>query len=99
MEWNIPPGMEDEVLDFYINKVGPCISSSPDVLRFRLFKITSARKWVDNEYMDIDKSTLHTYFTLVELATDEWPWSVVVDLADDVKWSSYFESQTVVVSI
>jgi hypothetical protein len=44
-----------------------------------------------------EKDELHTYFTLVELESEQWPWDVVVDLAEDERWKNYFEGQQVVV--
>jgi predicted enzyme related to lactoylglutathione lyase len=98
MEWTVGADKEEEVLKFYHDIVGPTISASPDVLRFRLFKVDSGRT-VDKgqKTTPMDKATLHKYFTLVELEAEEWPWDVVVDLAEERGWKDYFESQTVVV--
>ncbi|KAF2127539.1 hypothetical protein P153DRAFT_319820 [Dothidotthia symphoricarpi CBS 119687] len=96
MEWHLPADMEDKVLDYYINDVAPGIMTSPDVLRFRLFKVKNATVWEKNTHTTLDKTALKTYFTLVELAGDEWPWAAIVDMAEDERWKAYFESQTVV---
>lgn len=98
MEWTVAADKEEEVLKFYQETVGPTISSSPDVLRFRLFKIDYAVT-VDKESKSTvkDVQQLHRYFTLVELEAEEWPWDVVVDLAEEQGWKDYFETQQVVV--
>jgi hypothetical protein len=41
---------------------------------------------------------MHTYFTLIELETEEWPWETVFELAENEKWKKYFEAQSTVVS-
>ncbi|USP75540.1 hypothetical protein yc1106_02814 [Curvularia clavata] len=97
MEWTVAADKEEEVLKFYQETVGPTIASSPDVLRFRLFKIDCAMT-IDKEqqcnFKDVQQ--LHKYFTLVELEGEEWPWDVVVDLAEEQGWKDYFETQQVV---
>ncbi|KAF5853474.1 hypothetical protein GGP41_002056 [Bipolaris sorokiniana] len=97
MEWTIDEAREEEVLKYYYEVVGPTISSSPDVLRFRLFKLDRAVV-VDRDQKRtfLDSKGLHRYFTLVELESEEWPWDVVVDIAEKPGWAEYFETQTVV---
>ncbi|RYN32075.1 hypothetical protein AA0112_g6248 [Alternaria arborescens] len=96
MEWNVAADKEEEVLKYYKDVVGPTISSSPDVLRFRLFKIDNATTMQGAEFENKSKDELHRYFTLVELESEQWPWDVVVDLAEDDRWKNYFEGQQVV---
>jgi hypothetical protein len=100
MEWTVDDAREEEVLKYYYEDVGPTISSSPDVLRFRLFKLDRAVV-VDKDQKStvLDNKDLHKYFTLVELESEEWPWDVVVDIAERPGWSEYFETQTVVVRL
>lgn len=98
MEWNVTADKEEEVLKFYEEVVGPTIASSPDVLRFRLFKIDHATTMDNGSYTIKNKDELHKYFTLVELESEEWPWDVVVELANEKCWTDYFEKQDVVVS-
>jgi hypothetical protein len=97
MEWRVSADKEEEVLKYYNEVVGPTISSSPDVLRFRVFAIDNATIMQGGKYTTKEKDVLHTYFTLVELESEEWPWDVVVDLADTNGWKNYFETQKVVV--
>jgi hypothetical protein len=97
MEWNVAADKEEEVLKYYKDVVGPTISSSPDVLRFRLFKIDNATTMQGAKFENKSKDELHSYFTLVELESEQWPWDVVVDLAEDDRWKNYFEGQQVVV--
>lgn len=98
MEWSVGADKEEEVLKFYQEIVGPSIASSPDVLRFRFFKIHRAITLdQQQQYSEKDGQQLHKYFTLVELASEEWPWDVVVDLAEEPGWKNYFETQQVVV--
>lgn len=99
MEWRISSDMVDEVLDFYVSTVGPKISSSPDVLRFRFFEIEDALTSHGSSHTTKDKDTLPTYFTLVELESEHWPWDVVVELAENEKWKLFFEAQVAVVRI
>jgi hypothetical protein len=97
MEWRVAAEKEEEVLKYYNEVVGPTIASSPDVLRFRVFAIDNATIMQGGTYSTKEKDELHTYFTLVELESEEWPWDVVVDLADTRGWKEYFETQKVVV--
>lgn len=99
MEWEIEEGKEKDVLDFYVSEAGPTIASSPDVLRFRLFKIKNATVLKAESYETLDKKILHTYLTLAELESEDWPWDVVVALGERPKWRDYFEGQKVVVSV
>jgi hypothetical protein len=99
MEWRVTAEKAEEVLKYYNEVVGPTISSSPDVLRFRVFLIDNATIMQGGTYSTKEKDELHTYFTLVELESEEWPWDVVVDLADTQGWKEYFETQKVVVSL
>lgn len=97
MEWTVAADKEEEVIKYYKDVVGPTISSSPDVLRFRLFRIDHAATMQAAKFETKEKDELHTYFTLVELESEQWPWDVVVDLAEDERWKNYFEGQQVVV--
>lgn len=97
MEWQVEDGNEKEVLDFYKAEGAPTIAASPDVLRFRLFKIKNATVLKANSYETLEKKNLHTYLSLVELESEEWPWDVVVTLGEKPKWREYFEGQKVVV--
>jgi hypothetical protein len=97
MEWSVAADKEEEVLKYYREKVGPMISSSPDVLRFRFFKIDNATAMQGGQFENKDSKTLHKYFTLVELESEQWPWDVIVDLAEDQRWKEYFDGQQVVV--
>lgn len=98
MEWQIAEGEEKEVIDFYKAEAAPTIASSPDVLRFRMFKINNATVLKADSYETLQKEKLHTYLTLVELESEEWPWDVVIALGEKPKWREYFEGQKVVVS-
>ncbi|KAF3038745.1 hypothetical protein E8E11_002084 [Didymella keratinophila] len=98
MEWQIAEGDEKEVINFYKAEAAPTIASSPDVLRFRMFKINNATVLKADSYETLQKEKLHTYLTLVELESEEWPWDVVIALGEKPKWREYFEGQKVVVS-
>lgn len=78
--------------------MAPKIFSSPDVLRFRIFEVDNAMTLQGASYETKDKDLLHSYFTLIELDTEEWPWSIVLELDEHPKWKQYFEGQDVVVS-
>lgn len=98
MEWQVAEGDEKAVLDFYKSEAAPTIASSPEVLRFRMFKIRNATVLKANSYETLEKEKLHTYLTLAELETEEWPWDVVIALGGKPKWREYWEEQKVVVS-
>ena len=97
MEWQVALERHEEVLDFYIKEAAPTIASSPDVLRFRLFKIDNATAMEGMSQATLEKATLDTYLTVVELESDDWPWDVVVVLAEKPKWREYFDGQSIVV--
>ncbi|KAF2998861.1 hypothetical protein E8E13_003797 [Curvularia kusanoi] len=96
MEWQIEEGKEKEVLDFYKSEAAPTIASSPDTLRFRLFKIINATVLQADSYKTLERKKLHKYLTIAELASEEWPWDVVVKLGEKPQWIQYFEGQKVV---
>jgi hypothetical protein len=98
MEWQVSSDQEKEVLDFYTSEAAPTIASSPDVLRFRLFKIKNATVLKSGSYETLPQKITHTYLTLAELESEEWPWDVVVALGEKAKWREYFDGQKVVVS-
>jgi hypothetical protein len=98
MEWRVPDDRMQEIFDFYTTAVAPNMIKSPDVLRFRVFEVDNATVLVSDKYETKPKDSLHTYFTLVEMETEEWPWDVILELDTLKKWREYFESQTVVVS-
>jgi len=97
MEWDIPADKEEEVLKYYMEVVAPTIANAPDVLRFRVFQVDQATTIQGTSQTDKDSKQLHKFFTVVELESEDWPWEVIVELADDPKWKDYFESNTVVV--
>lgn len=98
MEWQIEDSNEKKVLDFYKAEAAPTIASSPDVLRFRVFRIKNATVKKADSYITLEKKKLHTYLTIAELETEEWPWDVVIALGEKPKWKEYFEDPKVVVS-
>lgn len=93
MEWKVTQEMKDEITNWYTSYVGPLISSSQDIIRFRLFEVDNATVLQGQSYETKEKDELHTYFTMVELETEEWPWDVVIELAENEKWKQYFEAQ------
>ncbi|KAH7385504.1 hypothetical protein DE146DRAFT_621455 [Phaeosphaeria sp. MPI-PUGE-AT-0046c] len=93
MEWRVTQEMKEEIISWYTSYVGPLISSSPDIIRFRLFEVDNATVLQGESYETKEKDSLHTYFTMVELETEEWPWDVVLELAENEKWKQYFEAQ------
>jgi hypothetical protein len=99
MEWRVPDDRMEEVFDFYTTCVAPNMIKSPDVLRFRVFEVDNATVLLSDSYETKPKDALHTYFTLVEMETEEWPWDVIVELDTIAKYREYFEDPTVVVSV
>ena len=98
MEWRVTQEMKEEITTWYTSYVGPLISSSPDIIRFRLFEVDNATVLEGEKYETKEKDELHTYLTMVELETEEWPWDVVIELAENEKWKQYFEAQREIVS-
>lgn len=96
MEWRVPKEEEEDVVQFYTQKLAPMVAESDDVLRFRLFEIENATVLQGDTQITKEKDALHTFFTLVEFETDEWPWDKVMLLAEYPKWRKYFESQDIV---
>ncbi|KAF1912906.1 hypothetical protein BDU57DRAFT_503571 [Ampelomyces quisqualis] len=96
MEWKVSAERQDEVLEFYNSYVAPKVASNPDVLRLRMFEVDNATVLQGNSYETKEKDSLHTYFTLVEFETDDWPWGAVVELAENAGWRKYFDAQKLV---
>lgn len=49
---------------------------SPDVLRYRVLEVDAATTLQGTSYETKEKDSLHTFLSLVELETDQWPWLV-----------------------
>src|SRR5690242_9527835 len=98
MEWHVTSEMRDEVITWYTSYVAPLLASAPEVLRLRYFEVDNATVLQGLSYETKEKNALHTFLSLVELESDEWPWTEVIELAENEKWKQYFEAQKVVVS-
>jgi hypothetical protein len=98
VEWRVPAEVRDEVFNFYTSYAAPKIFSSPDVLRFRIFEVDNATVLQGAQYETKEKGSLHSFLTLIELDVEEWPWTVIIELAKNDTWIRYFEGQDVVVS-
>ncbi|KAL6704944.1 hypothetical protein ACN47E_007489 [Coniothyrium glycines] len=96
MEWKVRDDAHDQVLEFYKTVVAQQTIASPSVLRHRLFQVDRATVLQENSYVTEETEKLHTYFTLVEFDTEEWPWDIVVEVAADEMWRELFEKQEVV---
>jgi hypothetical protein len=96
MEWAIPNEMHDEVMDWYLAYTAPLLANSPECVRFRLLEVDNATVLEGMSYETKEKSGLHTYLSVMELDTPDWPWEQVLELADDEGWKKYFESRVVV---
>lgn len=90
--------VHDDVLNFYTTVAVPTLVASPAILRFRMFQVDRATSMEEESYITEDNETLHTYLTVVEMETEQWPWDVVVELAEIPEWKEYFEKQEAVVS-
>jgi hypothetical protein len=90
--------MKEDVFDYYCNVVAPLVASAPEVLRLRLMEIDNAIQQRGAAFEMLQKEDIHTYFVLVELEGEDWPWEVVVELSTQEKWIKWFEKQDVVVS-
>jgi hypothetical protein len=96
LEWRVPIELHDEVFEYYTGTVVPLIMESPEVLRLRILEIDNAITQRGSTFGTKEKRTVHTFLTMVEMESDEWPWEVVMELAEDKKWEKYFEKQDVV---
>ncbi|KAF2846672.1 hypothetical protein T440DRAFT_225536 [Plenodomus tracheiphilus IPT5] len=96
MEWRVPKTEEAEVVKFYTEVLAPMVAESQDVLRFRLFEVDNATVYDRHTYITKEKEALHSYFTMVEFESDEWPWDKVMMLSELDQWRKYFESQDIV---
>ena len=100
MEWCVAHDMYKEVMDFYLGFIVPNFASHPDVLRLRVFEVANATSLQGDTYITKEKDDeLHRFFTMVEFATEDWPWESVIELSGNEKWLRYFDSQTAVVSM
>ncbi|KAH5573149.1 hypothetical protein HBI24_202000 [Parastagonospora nodorum] len=99
LEWAVPVDMQEEVFNFYTGTVVPLIMGSPEVLRLRILEVDNAITQRGSTLGTKDKKTVHTFLTIVEMESDEWPWDVVMELAEDKNWEKYFEKQDVKWSI
>jgi hypothetical protein len=97
LEWRVPSDMQEQVFEYYTETVVPLIMNSPEVLRLRIFEVDHAIKQRGQDFGVMEKEKIHTFLTVVEMESEEWPWEVVMELAEDDKWSKYFEKQDVVV--
>jgi hypothetical protein len=98
MEWRVPEDKQDEIFHFYTTFVAPRMIESPEVLRFRVFEVDNATVLQGDSFETKEKNTVHTYFTLVEMETEEWPWEAILELDTVERYREYFEGQKVVVS-
>jgi hypothetical protein len=98
IEWHVPSDLRDEIMEWYESCVVTKMTSSPDVLRHRLFELDNATVLESAAHSTKAKESLHTYFSFVEFDTEDWPWDVILELAETEKWREWFEGQKVVVS-
>lgn len=96
LEWAVPVDMQEEVFKYYTGTVVPMIMGCPEVLRLRILEVDNAITQRGSTLGTKDKKTVHTFLTIVEMESDEWPWDVVMELAEDKNWEKYFEKQDVV---
>jgi hypothetical protein len=98
LEWHVPKELQVDVFDYYCNVVAPLVAAAPEVLRLRLMEIDTAIQQRGAAFHMQQKEDIHTYFVLVELDGEDWPWEVVVELSSQENWIKWFEKQDVVVS-
>jgi hypothetical protein len=98
MEWRVPEDKQDEIFDFYTTFIAPKMIESPDVLRFRVYEVDNATVLQGDSFETKEKSSVHTYFTFVEMETEDWPWDAILELDTVERYREYFEGQKVVVS-
>lgn len=81
-----------------MNTVAPLVAAAPEVLRLRLLEVDNAIQQQGAKFETKETKSIHTYFILVELEGEDWPWEVIVELSTQEKWMKWFEKQDVVVS-
>ncbi len=97
MEWSIAPEMHAEVVDFYLTVMVPTLSRAPEMLRIRLFEVLNATVWKKDSYTTQETSGFHTFFLLMEMDSEDWPWEELMELSNSKQWRQWFENQTAVV--
>ncbi|KAL5114879.1 hypothetical protein ACEQ8H_007257 [Pleosporales sp. CAS-2024a] len=97
LEWQVPLDRQEEVMKYYTEGVIPLVMEGQDVLRVRIFEVDNAIVQRGIDMGTKDKTAVHSFFTLVEMESDEWPWDIVMELSEDERWVKYFEKQDVVV--
>lgn len=65
----------------------------------RWFKIHNATVLKGNTYTTLKSEELHTYLSIIEMDSEEWPWDQILAMNELPQWVEYFEEQRAVVSV
>lgn len=96
-EWRVAASDYEEVMGFYTEVIAPTVVSSEEVLRLRIFEVDNATVFASGNYITKDKDAVHTYFTLIEIAGEDWPWDKILELSEFDQWKRQWETQDLVV--
>jgi len=92
-EWRVTGKDQEEAFKFYTECIAPTIASGEESLRFRLFQVHNATVLTDGMYTTKDTDSVHTYFALLELSSDDWPWERILQLTELDQWKKHWETQ------
>jgi hypothetical protein len=80
---------KDNVLEYFTSTMVPYMMKSPDIHRFRLFEVDNATVFEGGKQETINKEDMSPYFCLVEFATEDYPWDVILEMADTDEWKRW----------
>jgi len=80
---------KDNVLEYFTTVMIPYIMKSPDVHRFRLFEVDNATVLEGASHETKENDDTLPYLSLVEFATEDYPWDVILEMADTDEWKRW----------
>jgi hypothetical protein len=99
VEMKVSAEHREEILRYFTTVMVPMIMESEVVIRFRLFEIDNAAVLEGASHETKSKEETFQYFSLVEFETEDYPWDVILDLAETEEWKRWFGDQNMVVCI
>jgi hypothetical protein len=89
VEMQVSKEYKDDVLGYFTSTMVPYMMESPDIHRFRLFEVDNATVFEGSKQETANKEDLRPYFCLVEFATEDYPWDVILEMADTDEWKRW----------
>lgn len=89
VEMQVSKEYKDDVLGYFTSTMVPYMMESPDIHRFRLFEVDNATVYEGSKQETANKEDLRPYFCLVEFATEDYPWDVILEMADTDEWKRW----------